>query len=108
MTTDTLPMTSCSPAGGRRVVNLQGELDIAAVDRIEAELAALAGSGTAELVLDLSDVTFCDTSGVNLFLRLQRRCTAARARLRLQAVPGGPGRVLRLLGVHQVIPCTFL
>lgn len=107
MPTDTPPLTTCAPADGPRVVSLSGELDIETVGRIEPHLAALAACGAPELVLDLSEVTFCDGSGVNLFLRLRRRCAAAHTGLRLRSVPGAVGRVLRLLAVDRVVPCTF-
>ncbi len=105
MTTDLLPRTACAPAAARRVVHLSGELDLYTVSRLEPVLTSLAAAGEDDLVLDLSDVTFCDSSGINLFLRLRRRCASAGTRLRLRAVPEGPARVIRALGVHRVIPC---
>ncbi|UXY32354.1 STAS domain-containing protein [Streptomyces sp. HUAS TT20] len=104
-----MPMTAAlaSPAMEDGAVKLSGELDLDSVPRIEPELTRLATASAPELVLDLTDVTFCDSSGVTMFLRLHGRCTAANTRLRLRSVPPRPGRVFRLLSLDQFIPCAF-
>ncbi|MEU5901838.1 MULTISPECIES: STAS domain-containing protein [unclassified Streptomyces] len=100
-------LTTETRCGGVRDLALAGELDLDTVARIEPELMLVTAGGGTEVVLDLAGLTFCDTSGVQLLLRLHRRCAADGARLRLRGIPRRPGRVLRTLGVDRAIPCSF-
>lgn len=59
-----------------------GELDLSQARRLEADIAQTAHSAPA-LVVDLTGVTFCDSSGLAALLRAQRSHEA------LRYVPGG-------------------
>ncbi|HSL11897.1 MAG TPA: STAS domain-containing protein [Actinomycetota bacterium] len=83
---------------GRRVVRVIGALDLATSDRVEAALRAAFDDGEA-VRLDLSKVTFLDSSGMRGVLRAYR---LARDRdIVFEVVPGPPAvqRVLRITGV---------
>ncbi|HXJ65973.1 MAG TPA: STAS domain-containing protein, partial [Actinomycetota bacterium] len=51
------------------VLELSGDLDMAAVDGAETRLRAALASQPGRLVVDLSAVTFLDSSGIRLLLR---------------------------------------
>ena len=53
------------------------------------------------IVLDLSRLTFCDSSGLHAFIELQRRCEQAGHRLVLRAPTPTVRRVLELARVDQ-------
>jgi anti-sigma B factor antagonist len=53
---------------GAVVMILQGELDLAAKDRYEEELAKLADESFESLVVDLRGLTFIDSTGIKLLL----------------------------------------
>ncbi|MGC0418138.1 STAS domain-containing protein [Embleya sp. AB8] len=89
-------------------VRVRGELDLDSAAIIEPTLSALARSGIAELRLDLGALAFCDTSGLNLFLRLHHRCARAHTTLVLTGVGGQPARVIRLVRLHHRIACRFV
>jgi anti-anti-sigma factor len=55
---------------GRWIVVVRGEIDLATVGMIEDELASLGGR---PVVLDLSGVTFLDSTGVALLIRTAGR-----------------------------------
>lgn len=74
---DVLP----SPAPAAARVRVCGELDLATVPRLRAELEALLHSGHCHLDLDLDKVTFCDVAGLNLLLRINAAAVAAGGRL---------------------------
>jgi anti-sigma B factor antagonist len=57
--------------GDAVVVAPVGEVDLATVDALQAELDAAAGE-SAQLVLDLRDITFMDSAGLRLLLHLSR------------------------------------
>jgi anti-sigma B factor antagonist len=95
------------PPTGRVTVDLRGELDMDSVASIEPTLAALTRAGLDELRLDLGALAFCDTSGINLFLRLHHRCARTRTVLVLTGVRAQPARVIRLVRLHHTIACRF-
>jgi len=97
-----------APPGQRGVaVALAGELDLCTVARIEPALTHLTRDVERELTLDLTDVTFCDSSGVAFFLRVHNRCLAADVSLSLSGIQRLPARVIRALGVDRALPCSF-
>ena len=53
-----------STAGEVGVVRLSGELDLATSDTLRQSLDALRDEGRGNVVLDLSGVTFCDSTGL--------------------------------------------
>jgi stage II sporulation protein AA (anti-sigma F factor antagonist) len=57
-------------SGSLLVLALHGELDVASAPEVLAAVEAH-GAGRQALVLDLSGLTFMDSSGINLFVRLQ-------------------------------------
>jgi len=89
------------------VVHITGELDLATVPLIEPELRALAVRAGPDLVLDLSGLSFCDSSGVELFRRQHERCVRAGTRLRLRGIPPLPARAIRVLQLDLVVQCHF-
>ena len=86
MTIEALP-----PRDGVRIVRLTGEIDIVSTRTPYEQLTA-----AGPLVLDLSDVSFFDSSGVRLVDRTARQHDG---RFRVVAPPGGRARlVLDLVG----------
>ena len=65
-----------------------GELDLATVPRVDAQLAELWSLGFARLVLDLREVCFLDSSGL-------RMCSRGKRRAPLTESPSASSRVRR-------------
>jgi anti-sigma B factor antagonist len=63
-----------------------------------------AGDGPPHLVLDLSEVPFCDSSGLSALIMLHRWAGEAGGSLTLAAVPDRMVRLLQMSGVDQAIP----
>jgi anti-anti-sigma factor len=84
---------------GVRLLCAQGELDIAVAPTLLPAVPALVESARG-VVLDLSDVTFFDSSGIRLVDRLARECSRTSAPFRVVAPPGSVSRrVLELVGM---------
>jgi len=83
---------------GTHVVVLAGELDVATAQRVEDEMQAIQATDAAQIILDLSRLTFMDSSGVHLIARATARCTVSGARLRLRPGPPHVQCVLALAG----------
>ncbi|MGZ4431252.1 MAG: STAS domain-containing protein [Gaiellales bacterium] len=80
MASQDLLTVAVSRSGTRAVIRCAGEIDLSNRGRIEEVLAAACDPGVEQLALDLSQVTFMDSSGVKLLLDADRRCTERRIR----------------------------
>jgi stage II sporulation protein AA (anti-sigma F factor antagonist) len=56
------------------------------------------------LTVDLSGVTFMDSSGIAVLLRAWRRVGELAGEMAVTGVPDQPGKVLRAAGVDRLIP----
>jgi anti-anti-sigma factor len=68
---------------GVLVAQLVGEIDLSNVDDIRALLIARVAQDTGALVLDLTDTTYLDSTGVRLLFELTQRVHARRRQLRI-------------------------
>jgi anti-sigma B factor antagonist len=85
--------------GGPRVLQGTGELDVAVVPPLLSQVPELV-DGAAALVLDLTTVSFFDSSGVRLVDSLARECGRTRTPFRVVAPPGNRcRRVLEIVGL---------
>lgn len=89
--------------GAWPVVRLRGEIDLANVQALSKVAEDAVTNHDAGLVVDLSGVTFLDSTGLRLLFRLARRLGDRQQSLRL-VVPEGAriARVLDLAGVGTV------
>ncbi|WP_210584091.1 STAS domain-containing protein [Streptomyces sp. GESEQ-35] len=87
---------------GRTVVELFGEIDIAVVLRITAELDTATGRPETEVVIDLGPVDFLDCSGLGLLCRARRRVEERGGRLTLVCPHPVILKMLRIVGLGHV------
>lgn len=85
------------------LVAVTGEVDIATSPRLRAVLAERPRT-EGLLVLDLTAVTFMDSSGLSVVLNLQRETTAAGERLAVVCPPGPARLLLEVTGVDTELP----
>lgn len=90
---------------GVRVVALCGELDHAARAVAEDALRPRAGEAPPRTVADLTDVTFMDSSGINVLITAHLAARNAEGWLRVSGARKSVLRVLELVGVDSLIPC---
>lgn len=83
------------------VVVLHGDLDISTLADATAVVAAAEATDPPLLVIDLSELTFVDSSGVRLVLLADRRAQQAGRRLRVHLGTGPALRVFRALGLDD-------
>ena len=76
-----------------------GELDIATVDKLRAEVDRMRDSGFSKLVVDLRGVRFLDSTGLRLVLELDQAATDAGHELQIIR---GSDVVQRIFEVTQV------
>jgi len=73
-------------------VTVRGELDLASADQLEATLAAVSAEASV-VVLDLRDLAFMDSTGLQVIVRTERRLREQKRRLTLVR---GPSQIQRL------------
>jgi len=97
-----------SPA--HTIVKLRGDLDIATAPKVRERLFAALRPGMRLLVLDLSQVAFCDAAGAAVLIGTQRRATELGSAIRMAAPRSSVAKVLRITGldrrltIHPTLP----
>jgi anti-anti-sigma factor len=84
-----------------RALELFGELDLASTATLEEELRAAEASDAHTIVLDLSGLTFMDSTGLRAVLVADRRLRDAGRRLCLVRGPRAVDRVFTLTGADR-------
>jgi anti-anti-sigma factor len=87
------------------VIAVEGELDLGVADRIEEELAKAERGEAEAIVLDLSELTFIDSTGIAVLVAAARRSAKDTNRLRIRRSEApGVRRMLALAGVDGRLP----
>lgn len=98
------PVSAADRDERRARLVLSGELDMGARFQAEQALDRLLAAPLDDLVVDLGDVTFLDSSGMGLILDVDER--ARREGFKLRLLPARPEvqRVFELAGIADVLP----
>lgn len=96
-------VTSLDRDGGTATVSLRGEVDVLTVDQVRVALGeALAGAPT-EIVVDLSELTFIDSTGLGALVFGFQRARDAGIRYRLARPTPMVRQILMLSGLLEVV-----
>ncbi|MFG2811526.1 STAS domain-containing protein [Streptomyces massasporeus] len=90
---------------GVRVVTLRSEIDRDVQGMLREALLGEGEAVPARIVADLSNVTFMDSSGINVFLGAHLQTTKAAGWVRFAGARQAVLRVLQVTGVDTLIPC---
>ncbi len=88
-----------------RVVTLRGDLDHDARERVEEVLTPPSDTTPSRTVVDLSDVGFMDSSGINVLIIAYKAATAAEGWVRVAGAQVPVMRVMKMVGLDAIIPC---
>jgi anti-anti-sigma factor len=88
---------------GIRVLTVRGEIDHDVKDVLSEAL--LAPDSAPRTVVDLSGVTFMDSSGINVFVAAHQSMSDAHGWLRIAGAQAPLLRLLELVGLDEVISC---
>lgn len=86
-------------ADGAATVALSGEVDLATAGQFQAEVERLVTAGVTQLVVDLREVTFCDSTGLNALVRARNLCETSGGWLRITRPRGEVAEVLTISGL---------
>jgi anti-sigma B factor antagonist len=94
---------SCRSQGDHTIMSVAGEIDLYTAPRLHGELVtALAGGGAVQIVVDMSGVEFCDSTGMNVLLAAQRRAREGGGDIQLAGPRPAVRKVLQVTGLETV------
>ncbi|KKJ93441.1 STAS domain-containing protein [Micromonospora sp. HK10] len=99
----TFAVTEARRDGGVVGLRLAGELDLSTVPQLNDAIDRLIAEGCRQLLLDLAELTFCDSTGIGAFLRGDNRLAADGGWLRVTGAGGRVARVLQVTGLVDVL-----
>ena len=86
-----------------RLLALRGRLDVRAAADVRLALADAVAAGEGDLVLDLSELTAVDATGLGVLVGAHRAAGRASRTLVLLDVPEGVARLLFVTRLHRVL-----
>ena len=93
-----------TPERDHVLVAPRGDMDMAPVGMVEAELRRLRDSGFDHIVLDLGGLTFMDSSGLHLLTRWANDATQDGFVFELEPGPPAVQRVFELTSMTDLLP----
>ena len=85
------------------IVTICGEIDLYTAPRLHSELAGLLTDGMpARVVIDMSGVEFCDSTGMNVLLSCLRRARERGGELEIAAPKPAVRKILQVTGLDSV------
>jgi anti-sigma B factor antagonist len=93
-----------TPGSDRYLITVSGEVDLASSPDLDTAIIAAIESGSSSLVIDLTDVSFMDSSGLGVIVRGLKRCREADKDLDLVITNERVLKVFGITGLDQVIP----
>lgn len=87
---------------GPCLMSISGDLDYHTASRLRAALEDVPLEQGVSLIIDLSRLTYCDSTGISVLVGAYRRSRAAGAGLALTGMNPDIARVFRIIGLDQV------
>lgn len=95
-------------------MEIAGEIDLYTAPRLQAEFTRLLQDGPNRVVIDMSAVEFCDSTGMNVLLSALKRVKEQGGALDVAAPRPAVRKILQVTGldsvftVHEEVPEEFL
>jgi anti-sigma B factor antagonist len=103
MTHDELSIDLKTEDGGETLVfKLRGSLDLATAPTVRAALAEATEKGNHDLIVDLSQLEFLDSTGLGVLIGAHRRAAERGGAFRLIVSDGPISRLLNITGLIGV------
>jgi len=89
---------------GNRTLVLSGELDVASSWLLDCPLLKISADGTRSFTLDLSGLTFIDSTGIRAVLAARGLCAARGCEFKVVPGPTQVQRVFEVTGLIDHLP----
>ncbi len=86
-----------------RVLALGGEIDAGVRDKLLARIIDLIDHDRTPLLIDMTDVTFCDSTGLTVVVRARRHAAASGSRLAFCGLSERVDKVFRVTGMDRFV-----
>lgn len=93
-----------SSQDGAVVIRLRGELDVATSVELRRVLAQALEEKPRDLVFDLADLSFVDSTGIGVLVGACRRAEEANCSFVLRSPARSVLKALRLTGIDRLVP----
>ncbi|WP_116026632.1 STAS domain-containing protein [Thermomonospora umbrina] len=97
---------STSSQEGHAVVTATGELDLYTAPRLQTALATVLHDRAVSVVVDLSGVEFCDSTGMNVLLGAMKRLNDRGGSFELAGPRPSVRRIFQVTGLDTVFTIT--
>jgi anti-sigma B factor antagonist len=99
-----LAMVEAERDGTQLRVRVAGEIDISNARDVGGTIERAVPADVGGVVIDLAEITYLDSSGISLLLRLEERLRARRIDMRLAVPAGAPVRAaLEFTGLGRLM-----
>jgi anti-anti-sigma factor len=92
---------SVDATGQQATVTLSGELDLSNTERVYEQFRVLVEGGVTELVCDIADLSFVDSTGLSVFLSAHTRLVEAGGTFVLRSPTPAVARLFEITGLHH-------
>lgn len=82
---------------------LEGKLDTHVAPTLKSELVLISGNGEKNIILDLSNVRYCDSSGLSSILVANRLCKNANGKFILSGLNDAVERLITISQLDTVL-----
>jgi anti-sigma B factor antagonist len=104
MSLDAADFNVVSPVGsGECVVRARGEIDIYTGPALRDVLRDAAAAGPSQVVIDMAEVTFIDSSGLSVIIGAYKRAQDSGIDLVLRGATARVVRLLEMTGLNRVL-----
>ena len=90
--------------GGAHTLALIGEVDLATAPQLQDAIARLCAAGASQIVLDLRELTFMDSTGVHALLASKALCDRHGCDFSLTRGQESVERLFELTGLREILP----
>jgi len=88
--------------GDHTIMSVTGEIDLYTAPTLQSELMSALGPGSVKLIVDMSGVDFCDSTGINVLLAAHRQARERGGDLQLASPASATRKVLQVTGLETV------
>ena len=90
--------------GAAAALRLSGEMDISSEDTFAATVGACIADGASEVLVDLSRLTFIDSSGLRMLIELWQKSRKNGLDLSMVQGTGQVRRTMEIAGLDRLLP----
>lgn len=89
------------------MLTVTGEIDVYTAPQLKEKLLAVCSQEEWKVVVDLSGVTYMDSTGLGIFIGAYKTCQCTGSSLHLVGLKPRVARLFHITGVDELIPIEY-